>query len=124
MFRKTLKFIVCGLLVMGIVICVQGVKILIKDSDLSARGAETMGEVESLYSRQHYSSVRGRMVEEDWMIVGYWVDDVWYGNRFKLPRKLRGELESGQLIKVLYDPERPSNGRPEILGPRKAGSVP
>lgn len=88
---------------------------VIAERNLSKRGEQTQGEIESIYVRETYSSTRGRMVEDNWMIVGYWVDGVWHGNRFKLSAKVADTLEKGQQVTVYYDPSDPGKGRPDFI---------
>lgn len=122
-FRKTCYLIAVGFVLMGTIICVQGVQVLLGEYRLESRGLRTLGEVESRYTRDYYSSARSRMVEETWIIIGYWVDGKWHGNRFKLPRRFEQDFEKGQMVEVAYDPDNPSNGRPLKLKQAGVGRI-
>lgn len=74
-----------------------------------------MAEIESLYAREAYSNIRKRMVDQHWMIVGYWVENKWYGQRIKIDSSIAAELQQGQMIEVYFDQSNPQNARPVMI---------
>lgn len=122
-FRKTFFWVAIGFIVIGVVMAVQGVSMLLDEYWLESRGAQTTGEVESLFTETVYSAARTRTVEQTWIIVGYWVDNVWYGSRFRLNSDQEQDFERGQLITVVYDPENPANGRPPGFSDQRRGRI-
>lgn len=120
-FRKTFYWLAAGFVLLGVAMVVQGLSMLLDEHRLESRGAQTTGEVESLFTESFYSASRSRMVDQTWIIVGYWVDEVWYGNRFQLSSDQKKDFERGQLVTVVYDPENPANGRPAGLSRQGGG---
>jgi len=122
-YRKSFFFIAMSFVVLGLVMVAQGVSMLLDEYWLDARGAQTTGEIESYFTESHISAFRLEQVEQTWIIVGYWVDNVWYGNRFKLMPGQEDAFERGQLVTVVYDSENPSNGRPLGFSGRRPGWI-
>lgn len=120
-FRKTFFFVAAGFVLMGLVMAAQGLRMLVAEYWLDSRGAQTTGQVENLFTESVYSSARGGMVDQTWIIVGYRVDDIWYGNRFQLTSRQKDNFERGQMLTVVYDPENPANGRPPGLSHQRRG---
>lgn len=49
--------------IIGIALLYQGIRTVVAERFLQARGATTMAEIESLYAREAYSNIRKRMVD-------------------------------------------------------------